>query len=61
LADEAMERLPQVESWNADAGYSGTSVENLRNRWEKTVYISQRIVYSSAVLPKRWVVERTLA
>jgi putative transposase len=61
LADQAMSRLSTVKAWNADAGYRGSFVEHLQTRWQTPVHISQRIVDGFAVLPRRWVVERTLA
>jgi putative transposase len=61
LADKAMALLPTVKAWNGDAGYRGTFVEHLQTRWQLPVHISQRIVDGFAVLPKRWVVERTFA
>ena len=61
LADQAMARLPSVKAWNVDAGYRGTVVQHLETRWQKPVHISQRIVDGFAVLPRRWVVERTFA
>jgi len=56
-----MARLPSVKVWNADASYRGTFVQHLETRWQKPVHISQLIVDGFAVLPCRWVVERTFA
>lgn len=61
LADKTMGRLPTVKAWNADAGYRGSFVAHLQTRWQKPVHISERIVDGFAVLPRRWVVERTFA
>ncbi len=61
LADQTMSRLCTVKSWNADAGYRGSFVEHLQTRWQTPVHISQRIVDGFAVLPRRWVVERTFS
>jgi putative transposase len=61
LGDDAMRQLPSVKAWNADAGYRGSFVEHMKIRWERPVHISQRIVDGFAVLPRRWVVERTFA
>jgi putative transposase len=61
LADKAMAAVPTVAAWNADAGYRGSFVEHLQTRWQRPVHISQRILDGFAVLPRRWVVERTFA
>lgn len=61
LADKIMPVLPEVKAWNADAGYRGSFVDHLQTLWNTTVFISQRIVDGFAVLPRRWVVERTFA
>lgn len=45
----------------ADAGYRKTCVEFITNVLNKTIDISERIKPGWAVIPKRWVVERTFA
>jgi len=61
LADKAMAVLPTVSAWCADAGYRGSFVEHMQRQWNMQVHISERIADGFAVLPKRWVVERTFA
>ena len=61
LADLAMENAPSVQAWCADAGYRGTFERHLRERWNLPAHISERIKDGFAVIPKRWLVERTFA
>jgi putative transposase len=61
LADLAMENAPTVRAWCADAGYRGTFVDYMEKEKKMPVHISERIRDGFAVLPRRWVVERTFA
>jgi len=58
---KASERYPTIEAYSADAGYRGTSLEHVENNLNLKLHISKKIKDTFAVLPKRWVVERTLA
>lgn len=59
LADRVLPGLPSVTALCADAGYRGTFVEHLQTRWQKAVHISTKLKDGFAVIPKRWVVERS--
>ena len=59
LADRVLPGLPSVTALCADAGYRGTFVEHLQTRWQKAVHISTKIKDGFAVIPKRWVAERS--
>lgn len=61
LADLAMVNAPGVQAWCADAGYRGSFEHYVEEQWQLPVHISERIVDGFAVLPKRWIVERTFA
>lgn len=61
LADKAFKRIPCIQAVCADAGYRGTFVDYVNETWGKAVHISEKIKDGFAVLPKRWVVERTFA
>jgi putative transposase len=57
----AAEKHPSVEAFSGDAGYRGTAVRFVSERLGLVLHISERIVDGFAVLPKRWIVERTFA
>ena len=61
LINKCLEGLPSVQAVCADAGYRGTFVAHVKARWGKVVHISEKIKDGFAVIPKRWVVERTFA
>ena len=61
LADKAFKRIPCIQAVCADAGYRGTFVNYVNETWGRAVHISEKIKDGFAVLPKRWVVERTFA
>jgi putative transposase len=50
-----------LEAFSGDAGYRGTAVRFVDETLGLTLHISEKIVDGFAVLPKRWVVERTFA
>ena len=58
---KAIEKYPTLEGVCADAGYRKTMEEFVRNVCKKTIEISERISEKWAILPKRWVVERTFS
>lgn len=59
--ESALERYPTLEGASFDAGYRGTTVDYVKKVLNKTAEISSRITDKWAVLPIRWVVERTFA
>jgi putative transposase len=56
-----LEKHPRIKAFSADAGYRGTSVEYVQDILKKSIDISIRIKDEFAILPKRWIVERTFA
>lgn len=58
---EAVKKYPTLTGVCADAGYRKTFEQYVTQVLQKTVEISVRISQEWAILPKRWVVERTLA
>ena len=52
-------KLPRLKAVCADQGYRKTFVKHLEDTWKLTVHISQKIADHFAIIPKRWVVERT--
>ena len=54
-------KYPTVAAASADAGYRGNTVHYAEILLETPVHISTKIQDTFAVLPKRRVVERTLA
>jgi putative transposase len=50
-----------LEAFSGDAGYRGTAVEFVETALQLKLHISQKIKDAFAVIPKRWVVERTFA
>jgi transposase len=61
LAELVMAKVPDVEAFCVDAGYRGSFERYVEGRWRLPVHVSQRISDGFAVLPKRWIVERTFA
>ena len=61
LIDKVFEELSGVQAICADAGYRGTFVDHVKKKWDKVVHISEKIKDDFAVIPKRWVVERTFS
>ena len=55
------EKHPTISAFSADAGYRGTAVKFVDEKLNLTLHISMKIKDQWAVLPKRWVVERTFA
>jgi transposase len=58
---EALQKYPTLKGVCADAGYRKTMERFVTDVLKKTIEISARITPAWAVLPKRWVVEKTLA
>jgi putative transposase len=61
VIEEAFKKYPTLQGVCADAGYRKTFEQYVAHVLQKTVEISSRITQDWAILPKRWVVERTLA
>lgn len=57
----AAEKHPSIEAFSGDAGYRGTAVRFVDDKLGLVLHISERIVDGFAVLPKRWIVERSFA
>ncbi len=57
----AAEKHPSLQAFSGDAGYRGTAVRYVDEVLGLTLHISEKIKDGFAVLPKRWVVERTFA
>ena len=55
------EKFPSLKAFSGDAGYSGTAVAFVEQTLGLQLHISKRIKDGWAVLPKRWIVERTFA
>ena len=60
IFEKALEKYPTLRGALFDAGYRGTTLDYVQNVLKKVVQISSRITDKWAVLPMRWVVERTL-
>ena len=58
---KTLQKYPSIKSFSGDAGYRGTSVEYVRDILGKMIDISIKIKDEFAILPKRWIVERTFA
>jgi len=56
-----VEKYPTIEAFSGDAGYCGTAVLFAKEVLGLPLHISKRIKDGWAVLPKRWVVERTFS
>ena len=61
VLEEAASKFPSLEAFSGDAGYRGTAVEFTSTKLGMTLHISEKIEGKWAVLPKRWVVERTFS
>jgi putative transposase len=58
--EAALRFYPSLEGVCGDAGYRGTFVNYVKNVLHKTVDIVEKLPEGWRILPKRWVVERTL-
>ena len=57
--EEALVKYPSLEGACVDAGYRKTTANYIKDVLNKTVMISEKIIPGWAVIPIRWVVERT--
>ena len=58
---QAKADYPSIEGFSADAGYRKTALEFVQNEMNLKMHISEKIKDTFAILPKRWIVERTFA
>jgi putative transposase len=61
VLERAAEKHPGIKAFSADAGYRGTTVDFVEQHLGLACHISTKIKDTFAVLPKRWIVERTFA
>jgi putative transposase len=61
VLEGAVDKYHSLEAFSGDAGYCGTSVNFTSETLGMTLHISKKIEGKWAILPKRWVVERTFA
>lgn len=57
----AAEKYPSIEAFSGDAGYRGTAVTFVDEVLGLVLHISMKIKDEWAILPKRWIVERTFS
>lgn len=56
-----VEKFPSLKAFSADEGYRGTFVEYVARALGRLAHISKKIKDTWAILPKRWIVERTFS
>ncbi|WP_342450248.1 IS5 family transposase [Thiorhodococcus minor] len=61
VLERAAEKHPTIRAFSGDAGYRGMAVKSVDEVLGLELHISQKIQDQWAVLPKRWVIERTFA
>ena len=61
IFEKTLDKLPSIQAFSADAGYRGTSVNYVQDTLKLIIHISKKIKDIFAILPKRWIVERTFA
>lgn len=61
ILERVAEKHDTLTAFSGDAGYRGTAVAFVENTLGLELHISTKIKDTFAVLPKRWIVERTLA
>ncbi len=57
----AAQKHESIEAFSGDEGYRGTAVEFVQSTLGSKLHISKKIKDTFAVLPIRWIVERTFA
>jgi len=60
VIEKVKERYETIKAFLGDAGYRKTAVEYVENELKLEMHISEKIKDEFAVLPLRWIVERTL-
>lgn len=61
LLRAAVEKFPRISTFSGDAGYRGTAADFVEQVLGLKMHISKRIQDIFAVLPIRWIMERTFA
>lgn len=61
MCKETLEKYPSIKGFCADGGYRGTTKNYVEKILNLTIDISKKIKDVFAVIPVRWVVERTFA
>jgi len=61
IFEATLEKYPSLKAFSADAGYRGTSKDYVQDTLKLMIDISKKIKDKFAILPKRWIVERTFA
>ena len=61
VLSKVAKKYPAIEGFSGDAGYKKTAVEFVENELKLKMNISTKIKDTFAVLPIRWIVERTFA
>lgn len=61
VLEGVIDKYPSLKAFSGDAGYRGTAVDFVVNGLGLVLHISEKIEGKWAVLPKRWVVERTFS
>lgn len=61
ILGDTYKKFRSIIGFCGDAGYRGTAKEYVKNTLNLILDISQKIKHVFAVLPKRWIVERTFA
>ncbi len=61
LFQRTYEKYPTIQAFCGDAGYCGTSVNFVKDILGLRLDISKKIKDQFVILPKRWIVERTLS
>lgn len=58
---QVVDKHRSIQAFSADAGYRGTTTEWVEQWLNRRMDISDKVAKGFEVLPKRWVVERTLS
>ncbi len=61
VLEAAAQKYPSIKAFSGDEGYRGTAVEFVEKTLGRKLHISKKIKDVFAVLPIRWIVERTFA
>ena len=64
LLKEVVELYPTITAFSGDLGYRGTAVDFVSEELKRTLHISEKPATEPGqfkVIPKRWIVERTIA
>lgn len=61
LLEETAHDYPSIEAFCGDAGYRGSAKTFVEEKLQLAMHISTKIKDTFAILPKRWIVERTFA